>query len=77
VLYLEDNGYIQSAARTIEVAKDVGKIESFTESLNKLNEVVVKNKHGMASCICLVCGCVNVTLFLLLAILLVVALVFK
>jgi hypothetical protein len=76
VVYLEDNGYIRQAARTTEVAEDVGKIESIAQNLNKLNEVLVKNKDGMASFICLVCGCVNVTLFLLLAIL-VVAILFK
>lgn len=76
MVYLEDNGYIRPAARTTEVAEDVGKIESIAQNLNKLNEVLVKNKDGMASFICLVCGCVNVTLFLLLAIL-VVAILFK
>jgi len=39
--------------------------------------MVGKNREGMGSYICLVCGCLNVTIFLVLAILLVVALVLK
>jgi hypothetical protein len=75
VTYLEDNGYLPPAERTTEAPKVVGKIGSLEEKLNKLNELAGKN--GMATCICLFCGCVNVTLFLLLAISLVVGVLLK
>ena len=52
-------------------------MEGLEENMNKLKEVIGKNREGLGSCICLVCGCVNVTLFLLLAIFLVVAVVLK
>jgi hypothetical protein len=77
VVFLGDNGYLPSASTTTEVPEAVEKIGSLEENLNKLTEIVGKNKGGLGSCICLVCGCVNVTLFLLLAIFLVLAVVFK
>ncbi|CAD6258477.1 unnamed protein product [Miscanthus lutarioriparius] len=82
VVYLQDNGYLLPASSTIvaasttDVPELVDKIDSIEENLNKVKEMVVKNREGMGSCICLVCGCLNVT-FLVLAILLVVAVVFK
>ena len=82
VVYLQDNGYLLPASSTIvaasttDVPKLVDKIDSIEENLNKVKEMVVKNREGMGSCICLVCGCLNVT-FLVLAILLVVAVVLK
>jgi len=83
VVFLVDNGYLPSVHPTIAVASTtdvpelVGKIESLEENLNKVKEMVGKNREGIGSCICLVCGCVNVTIFLLLAIFLVVAVVLK
>ncbi|XP_066396886.1 uncharacterized protein [Miscanthus floridulus] len=83
VVYLEDHGYLLppsstiAAASTSEVPELVGKIDSLEQSLNEVKEMVGKNREGMGSCICLVCGCLNVTIFLVLAILLVVALVLK
>ncbi|CAD6245964.1 unnamed protein product [Miscanthus lutarioriparius] len=83
VVFLVDNGYLPSvhptiaAAWTTDVPELVGKIESLEENLNKVKEMVGKNREGIGSCICLVCGCVNVTIFLLLAIFLVVAVVLK
>lgn len=83
MVFLVDNGYLQSvqptiaAASTTDVPELVGKINSLEENLNKVTEMVSKNREGMGSCICLVCGCVNVTIFLVLAILLVVAVVLK
>jgi len=82
VVFLLDNGYLPSAASTIapasttEVPDLVGKIDSLEQSLNKVKEMVGKNREGMGSCICLVCGCLNVT-FLVLAILLVVIVMLK
>ncbi|CAD6226899.1 unnamed protein product [Miscanthus lutarioriparius] len=82
VVFLLDNGYLPSAASTIapasttEVPELVGKIDSLEQSLNKVKEMVGKNREGMGSCICLVCGCLNVT-FLVLAILLVVIVMLK
>ena len=79
---LQDNGYLPLASSTIvagsttDVPELVDKIDSIEENLNKVKEMVVKNREGMGSCICLVCGCLNVT-FLVLAILLVVAVVLK
>ena len=83
MVFLVDNGYLPSVHPTIAVASTtdvpelVGKIESLEENLNKVKEMVDKNREGIGSCICLVCGCLNVTIFLVLAILLVVALVLK
>lgn len=83
MVFLHDNGYLPSASSTIaaasttEVPELVGKIDSLEQNLNKVKEMVGKNREGMGSCICLVCGCVNVTIFLMLAIFLVVAVVFK
>jgi len=83
VVYLEDHGYLLppsstiAAASTSEVPELVGKIDSLEQNLNEVKEMVGKNREGMGSCICLVCGCLNVTIFLVLAILLVVALVLK
>jgi hypothetical protein len=54
----------------------VEKIDSLEQNLNKVKEMVGKNREGMGSCICLVCGCLNV-IFLVLAILLVVTGVLK
>ena len=77
MVFLHDNGYLLSAsstiatALTIEVPELVEKIDSLEQNLNKLEEMVGKNREGMGSCICLVCGYLNVTL-LVLAILLVV-----
>ena len=82
MVFLHDNGYLLSAsstiatALTIEVPELVEKIDSLEQNLNKLKEMVGKNREGMGSCICLVCGCLNVT-FLVLAILLVVTVVLK
>jgi len=82
VVFLLDNGYLPSAASTIapasttEVPELVGKIDSLEQSLNKVKEMVGNNREGMGSCICLVCGYMNVT-FLVLAILLVVTIVLK
>lgn len=83
MVFLHDNGYLPSASLTIaaasitEVPELVGKIDSLEQNLNKVKEMVGKNREGMGSCICLVCGCVNVTIFLVLAIFLVVAVVLK
>jgi hypothetical protein len=77
VVFLLDNGYVPSSSLTTEVPEVVGKMEGLEENMNKLKEVIGKNREGLGSCICLVCGCVNVTLFLLLAIFLVVAVVLK
>lgn len=76
MVFLRDNGYISSALTMSEVPEAVEKTQSL-EHLNKLKEMVGTNRDGLGSCICLVCGCVNVTLFLVLAIVLVVAVVFK
>ena len=82
VVFLHDNGYLLLASSTIAVASTtevpelVEKIDSLEQNLNKLKEMVGKNREGMGSCICLVCGCLNVT-FLVLAILLVVTVVLK
>ena len=82
VVFLHDNCYLLSAsstiaaASTIEVHELVEKIDSLEQNLNKLKEMVGKNREGMGSYICLVCGCLNVT-FLVLAILLVVTVVLK
>ena len=82
MVYLEDHGYLLppsstiAAASTSEVRELVGKIDSLEQNLNEVNEMVGKNREGMGSCICLVCGCLNVT-FLVLAILLVVVVVLK
>ncbi|XP_039841835.1 uncharacterized protein LOC120702144 [Panicum virgatum] len=79
VVYLEDHGYLLPASSTIaaasttEVPKLVGKIDSLEQNLNEVKEMVGKNREGLGSCICLVCGCVNVTIFVVLAIGLVVA----
>jgi hypothetical protein len=54
----------------------VEKIDSLEQNLNKVKEMVGKNREGIGSCICLVCGCLNVT-FLVLAILLVVTVMLK
>jgi hypothetical protein len=83
VVYLHDKGHLPSASSTVaaasttEVHELVGKIDSLEQNVNMVKEMVGKNREGMGSCICLVCGCVNVTLFLLLAMFLVVAFVFK
>ncbi|XP_066335671.1 uncharacterized protein [Miscanthus floridulus] len=83
VVFLRDNGYLPPATSTIaavstgEVPELMGKIESLEHNLNNLKEIVVKNSEGMGSCICLVCGCLNVTVFLVLAIFFVVAFVLK
>ncbi|CAD6269353.1 unnamed protein product [Miscanthus lutarioriparius] len=72
VVYLHDNGYLLAAGSTIaealttEVPEVVGKIDSLEKNLKKVKEMVGKNREGIGSCICLVCGCVNVTLFLVL-----------
>ena len=82
MVYLEDHGYVLppsstiAAALTSEVPELVGKIDSLEQNLNEVKEMVGKNREGMGSCICLVCGCLNVT-FLVLAILSVVAVVLK
>jgi len=55
----------------------VGKIDSLEKNLRKVKEMVGKNREGIGSYICLVCGCVNVTLFLVLAIFMVVAFLLK
>jgi tetrahydromethanopterin S-methyltransferase subunit G len=84
VVYLHDNGYLLPASSTIaaasttEVPELVEKIDSLEENLNnKVMKRVGKKREGMGSYICLVCGCVNVTIFLVLAIFLVVAVVLK
>ncbi|KAG2550087.1 hypothetical protein PVAP13_9KG241100, partial [Panicum virgatum] len=83
VVYLEDHGYLLPASSTIaaasttEVPELVGKIDSLEQNLNKVKEMVGKNRESLGSCICLVCGCVNVTIFVVLAIVLVVAVVLK
>nr|TKV94528.1 hypothetical protein SEVIR_9G301400v2 [Setaria viridis] len=82
VVFFHDNGYLLSASSTIavalttEVPELVEKIDSLEQNLNKVKEMVGKNREGMGSCICHVCGCLNVT-FLVLAILLVVTIVLK
>ncbi|KAG2571840.1 hypothetical protein PVAP13_7KG121866 [Panicum virgatum] len=63
MVYLEDH----------EVPELVGKIDRLEQNLNEVKEMVGKNMEGLGSCICLVCGCVNVTIFVVLAIGLVVA----
>ena len=79
MVYLEDHGYLLPASSTIaaasttEVPELVGKIDSLEQNLNEVKEMVGKNREGLGSCICLVCGCVNVTIFVVLAIGLVVA----
>jgi len=83
VVFLHDNGYLLAAGSTIvealttEVPEVVGKIDSLEKNLKKVKEMVGKNREGIGSCICLVCGCVNVTLFLVLAIFMVVAFLLK
>jgi hypothetical protein len=83
VVYLHDNGHLPSASSTIaagsttEVPELVKKIDSLEQNLNKVQEMVSKNREGMGCFICLVCGCVNVTIVLLVAIFLVVAFVLK
>ncbi|XP_021317695.1 uncharacterized protein LOC110435914 [Sorghum bicolor] len=83
VVYLHDNGHLPSASSTIaagsttEVPELVKKIDSLEQNLNKVQEMVSKNREGMGSFICLVCGCVNVAIVLLVAIFLVVAFVLK
>jgi len=83
VVYLHDNGYLLAARSTIvealttEVPEVVGKIDSLEKNLKNVKEIVGKNREGIGSCICLVCGCVNVTLFLVLAIFMVVAFLLK
>ncbi|KAG2620305.1 hypothetical protein PVAP13_3NG168576 [Panicum virgatum] len=62
VVYLEDHGYLLPASSTIAAA-----------STTEVKEMVGKNREVLGSCICLVCGCVNVTIFVVLAIGLVVA----
>ena len=82
MVFLHDNGYLLSAsstiaaASTIEVPKLVEKIDSLEHNLNKVKEMVGKKREGMGRCICLVCGCLNVT-FLVLVILLVVTIVLR
>ncbi|RCV23520.1 hypothetical protein SETIT_5G012700v2 [Setaria italica] len=71
VVFLHDNGYLLSAsstiatASTIEVPELVEKIDSLEQNLNKVKEMVGKNREGMGSCICLVCGYLNVTFLVL------------
>ncbi|CAD6226180.1 unnamed protein product [Miscanthus lutarioriparius] len=83
VVYLHDNGYLLAARSTIaealttKVPEVVGKIDSLEKNLKKVKEMVGKNREGIGSYICLVCGCVNVTLFLVLAIFMVVAFLLK
>lgn len=83
VVFFHYNGYlpmtssIVAAASTIEVPKIVRRIVSLEKNLNEVKDKVGNNREGMGSCICLVCGCVNVTLFLLLAIVLLVVVVLK
>ncbi|CAD6265442.1 unnamed protein product [Miscanthus lutarioriparius] len=83
VVYLHDNGDLLAAGSTIaealttKVPKVVRKIDSLEKNLKKVKEIVGKNREGIRSCICLVCGCVNVTLFLVLAIFMVVAFLLK
>lgn len=83
VVFFHYNGYlpltssIVAAASTIEIPKIVGRIVSLEQNLNEVKDKVGNNREGMGSCICLVCGCVNVTLFLLLAIVLLVVVVLK
>ena len=77
VVYLHDNGYLSFASSTTEVPEVVGRLDSLEKNLKSMEDKVGKNRDGMGSCICLVCGCVNVTLFLVLAICVVVAVVFK
>lgn len=81
MVYLHDNGYLLPAGSTIaeasttEVPELVGKTDSLEQTLKKVEEMV--GKIGIGRCICLVCGCVNVTIFIVMAIFLVVAFVFK
>uniref|UniRef100_A0A804RES3 Uncharacterized protein n=1 Tax=Zea mays TaxID=4577 RepID=A0A804RES3_MAIZE len=83
LVFLQDNGYLPSASFTIaagsttKVPELVGKIDSLEQNLNKVTEMVSKNRDGMGSLICLVCGCVNVIVLLVFAIFLVVAFVLK
>ncbi|XP_008657723.1 uncharacterized protein [Zea mays] len=83
LVFLQDNGYLPSASSTIaagsttKVPELVEKIDSLEQNLNKVTEMVSKNRDGMGSLICLVCGCVNVTILLVFAIFLVVAFVLK
>ena len=66
MVFLVDNGYLPSVHPTIAVASTtdvpelVGKIESLEENLNKVKEMVGKNREGIGSCICLVCECNNI-----------------
>ncbi|XP_025822253.1 uncharacterized protein LOC112898056 [Panicum hallii] len=82
VVFLRDNGYLLSASSTIAAASTtnvpelVDRIDNLELNLNKVKEMVGKSRDGMGSCICLVCGCLNVT-FLVLTILLVVTVVLK
>jgi hypothetical protein len=82
VMFLHDNGYLLSASSTIAAASTtnvpelVDRIDNLELNLNKVKEMVGKSRDGMGSCICLVCGCLNVT-FLVLTILLVVTVVLK
>ncbi|PUZ60867.1 hypothetical protein GQ55_4G204200 [Panicum hallii var. hallii] len=82
VVFLRDNGYLLSASSTIAAASTtkvlelVDRIDNLELNLNKVKEMVGKSRDGMGSCICLLCGCLNVT-FLVLAILLVVTVVLK
>nr|CAZ96127.1 conserved hypothetical protein [Saccharum hybrid cultivar R570] len=65
VVYLHDKGHLPSAfstvaaASTTEVHELVGKIDSLEQNVNMVKEMVGKNREGRGSCICLVCGCVN------------------
>jgi hypothetical protein len=83
LVFLQDNGYLPSASSTIaagsttKVPELVGKIDSLEQNLNKVTEMVSKNRDGMGSLICLVCGCVDVTVLLVFAIFLVVAFMLK
>ncbi|KAG2560994.1 hypothetical protein PVAP13_8KG119103 [Panicum virgatum] len=82
VVFLSDNGYLPStfltigASSTTNIPELVDRIDNLELNLNKVKEMVGKNRDGLGSWICLVCGCLNVT-FLVLAILLVVTVVLK
>lgn len=79
MVYLQDNGHLLPAGSTIATASTtqvpelVGKIDRLEQNLNKVKEMVGKNREGIGSFICLVCGCVNVTILLVLTIFVVVA----
>ena len=84
MVYLQDNGHLLPAGSTIATASTtqvpelVGKIDRLEQNLNKVKEMVGKNREGIGSFICVcVCGCVNVTMFLFLAIFMVVAFMWK